>query len=310
MNWLKSKPILALAPMADMTDSPFCRVCREVSGQDFVIFREMISAEAVVRNSAKTLAMCRFEDMERPIVIQIFGSNPGVMAEAARIIVDKFHPDGIDVNMGCPVPKITGKSLAGAALMKSPEKAVEIVRALKAEKLGVPISVKTRLGWSKEDEILELAPKLEEAGIDLLSIHGRTKIQGYKGKASWEMITKVKKILSIPVLANGDINSENDIKKCLEITRADGVMIGRGALGNPWIFKAKDRGSVDLKEVIKVVLRHLDWHLERYGEGSVVTFRKHLAWYFKNIPNIKETRKKLLLVSSKEELSGLLHGLL
>ena len=195
MAWFDKKPIIALAPMADMTDSPFCRVCREVSGNDFVIFREMVSAEAIVRDSEKTLRMCAFEKEERPIVLQIFGANPDTIAQAAKIVVDKFHPDGVDINMGCPVPKIAGKNLAGAALMKDPERAVKIVEELKKMGLGVPISVKTRLGWAKNDEILTIASRLEAAGADLLTIHGRTKGQGYGGQADWEMIGRVKKIL-------------------------------------------------------------------------------------------------------------------
>lgn len=262
MTWLSKKPIIALAPMADMTDSPFCRVCREVANtprpaghpslegnHDFVIFREMVSAEAIVRGNEKTLKMCEFEEIERPIVLQLFGSNADVIVKAVEVLVDNTphptrvgHPSlegisGIDINMGCPVPKIAGKANSGAALMKDHVRAVEIVRALKKANLGVPVSVKTRLGWSKDDEILEFAKKLEDAGVDAISIHGRTKMQGYSGQANWERIAEVKKLVNIPVIANGDITSQEDIARCLEITGADGVMIGRGALGNPWVFQ-------------------------------------------------------------------------
>lgn len=298
-----NKTMLVLAPMADLTDSPFCRVCREVAGTDFVIFREMVSSEAIVRDSEKTLKMCEFDDLERPIVLQLFGSDPDVVRRAARIVVDKFQPDGIDINMGCPVPKITGKSAAGAALMKDHVRAVKIVKELKAENLGVPISVKTRLGWSKEDEILEFAPRLEEAGADLISIHGRTKIQGYSGFANWQMIGNVKKLVSIPVIANGDVSSLNDMDGCLKITGANGVMIGRGAIGNPWIFKSLKPTEEDL---INVVLRHAQLHVERYGEKSMVTFRKHLAWYFKGERGTKELKKKLVQIRSFSGLEEIL----
>ena len=198
--------------MADMTDGPFTKICREIAGKDFVIFREMVSAEAIVRGNAKTLKMCEFAKKERPVIIQLFGGRAGTIVEAAKIVVKKFKPNGIDINMGCPVPKITGKTRAGAALLKDIPRAVNIIKALKEAKLGVPISVKTRLGWNKEDEILDFAPKFQAAGADLISIHGRTKNQGYSGAANWEMIARVKKILTIPVLANGDIKNFEDIK--------------------------------------------------------------------------------------------------
>lgn len=335
--WFENKkPILALAPMADMTDSPFCNICRDVAGKDFVIFREMVSAEAIVRDNEKTLKMCEFDEAERPIIQQIFGPEPDVIVEAAKVIIGKFHPDGIDINMGCPVPKLTNppssaksadygvtrKGGSGAALMKDPERAVKIVKALKNANLGVPVSVKTRLGWGSNDEILEFTPKLEAAGADLISIHGRTKSQGYSGKANWEMIGRVKKKLSIPVIANGDVKTREDIEKCLEVTQADGVMIGRGVLGNPWILRITPSfdgaGSnadlrIDIKERIDVVLKHAKLHIEHYGEKyGLRTFRKHLVWYFKtdclgrNISGIKKFRSKLVKVSNLEELESLL----
>jgi len=311
MNWIKSKnKILALAPMADMTDSPFCRICRKVAGKNFVIFREMVSAEAIIRGNKKTLKMCEFKEIERPIVIQIFGSDPDKMVKAAKIVVEKFHPDGIDINMGCPVPKITKKNLAGVSLMRDHERAVTIIKALKNADLGVPVSVKMRLGWGNDDEILEFAPKLEQAGADLISIHGRTKVQGYSGKANWERIGEVKKLLKIPVLANGDINSEEDIEKCLKITGADGVMIGRGALGNPWIFceVKSQKLKVKSRELKQTILRHAQLHLEHYGEEhGLKTFRKHLLLYFKNIPGMKEIKQELVKVNTIDDLHIILN---
>ncbi len=300
MNWFDKKPIIALAPLADLTDSSFCRICREVSGDDFVIFREMVSAEALVRDNAKTLKMCKFDKQERPIVIQIFGGDPINVTKAAEMIVSKFKPDGIDINMGCPVPKIAGRSHAGAALMKDQDRAVKIVQSLKMANLGVPISVKTRLGWGSDDEILEFAPKLEQAGVDVLTVHGRTKTQGYSGSANWEMIGKVKSILSILVIANGDITNAEDIKRCLEITKADGIMIGRAALGNPWVFSGR---TPDLEEIKKVVLKHAKLHVEHYGEEfGLVAFRKHLLSYFSGIPNVKKIRPLLAVVSDVKGL--------
>ncbi|MFA7314700.1 MAG: tRNA-dihydrouridine synthase [Candidatus Magasanikbacteria bacterium] len=306
--WYKQnkKPILALAPMADMTDWPFCQICRKVSGEDFVIFREMVSSEAIVRTNEKTLKMCEFDSNERPIIQQIFGAYPEVVLKAAELIVKNYKPDGIDVNMGCPVPKIAGKADCGAALLKDPERAVNIVKALKKANLGVTISVKTRLGWTDNDDILKFAPMLEEAGIDFISIHGRTRQEGYTGIADWVKIAQVKKLVSIPVFANGDIKNQSDIKRCLEITGADGVMIGRGALGNPWIFAGIDKEDIPLEELKKIVIEHAKLHIEHYGEKAITTFRKHLAYYFKGIPGMKDIRSELVRVVNIEELENII----
>jgi tRNA-dihydrouridine synthase B len=307
--WFESKkPIIALAPMADYTDLPFCRICREVSGDDFVIFREMVSSEAIIRDNEKTLKMCEFDKDQRPVILQIFGSDLETMSKAVKIINDKFKPDGIDINMGCPVPKITNKNQAGSALIKDPDKAVKIIKKIRKDNPGVVLSVKTRLGWNDKNDILGFAPRLEKAGVQLLTIHGRTKKQGYSGQADWEMIGKVKKLVNIPVIANGDIKNKEDIKNCLEITKADGVMIGRAALGNPWIFGKN-------KKSIEVVLRHAKYHLDHYGENSMTSFRKHLLWYFKsdrlgrNIKEIKKLRQKLVAIDSYEDLKYLLDNL-
>ncbi len=308
------KPILALAPMADYTDSPFCDICREVSGKNFVIFREMVSSEAIVRNSEKTLKMCKFNEIQRPIVIQVFGSVPDIMSNAVKIIQSKYKPDGIDINMGCPVPKITNKNKAGAALMKDHERAIEIVKQIRKDNPDVVLSAKTRLGWSSENEIIEFAPKLEKAGIQLLTIHGRTKKQGYSGSANWDIIRKVKDVINIPIIANGDIRNADDIKSCLKISKADGVMIGRGALGNPWVFSD---GKVNLRERIDTIIHHAKLHVKYFGEKSIVTFRKHLLLYFKqdkigeNINfSTKELKKKLVCVTSVEELEEILNSII
>ncbi|MCX6781977.1 MAG: tRNA-dihydrouridine synthase [Candidatus Magasanikbacteria bacterium] len=307
------KPIIALAPMADYTDRPFCLLCREISGTDFVIYREMVSSVAIVRDNEKTLSMCEIDRREHPVIIQIFGDDPSVMARAAKIIVERFQPDGIDINMGCPVPKVAQKTKSGAALMKYPDLAVEIVRAIKNENLGVPLSVKTRLGWSNDGEIFDFAKRLEKAGVELIAIHGRTKVQGYSGESNWQRIGEVKKILGIPVVANGDIHSKEDIEKCLSITGADGVMIGRGALGNPWIF-AKSSESIGLKQIVKTIIRHAELHIEHYGDRGIVTLRKHLVWYFngdrtQGVSGIKKLRAELVRISNLDELNAILSSL-
>ncbi|MFA5211534.1 MAG: tRNA-dihydrouridine synthase family protein [Patescibacteria group bacterium] len=300
----KYKSRIFLAPMVDLTDSPFCFICRKVAGKNFVIFREMLSAEAIARRNEKTLKKCGYQKIERPIIHQIFGSNPKTLVTAAKIIVNEFGTDGIDINMGCPVPKITKKNKAGASLMKDPKLAGELIKKLKEANLGVPISVKTRLGWSDKNEILNFGKELQKAGVDFLSVHGRTKSQAYSGKADWEMIKKIKEELVIPIIANGDIKNKEDIKKCFDITKADGVMIGRGALGNPWIFSDKDK---TLKEIKKIVLLHAKKHQKFYGkENGLKTFRKHLLFYFKGINNIKEIKLELVKVENIKQLKKVL----
>jgi len=315
------KPIIALAPMADMTDQPFCRICKEI-GVPY-IWREMVSAEAIVRGSLKTRAMTGITDAERPVVQQLFGNDPAKLAEAARIVEELQRPDGIDINMGCPVRKIT-ENFDGSSLMRDPERAAVIVKAVKAA-VKVPVSVKTRLGWSKDTEILEFARVLEKAGADLVTVHGRTKEQGYSGTANWERIGEVKRLLSIPVVLNGDVVDGPTAKKALELTGADGVMVGRGALGNPWLFNeiaaAFDALSTkyvepSLSERIQTVLRHARYQVERYGEGGLVKLRKHLPFYFKKelkaeYPDIDftELRSRLVRISTLSELESVLASL-
>jgi tRNA-dihydrouridine synthase B len=314
------RPVVALSPMADMTDLPFCVICKKFGAP--VMFREMVSCEAVVRMNEKTLAMARIEDVERPLIQQIFGSDPTVMAEAARIIEEQFHPDGIDINMGCPVYNIVS-NFNGAFLMKEPERASALIKAVKAA-VSVPVSVKTRLGWSKDDEILEFVKVIEDAGADLVSVHGRTKAQGYSGKANWDRIGEVKRLTSMPVLLNGDVTSAELAKQALDQNGADGVLIGRGALGNPWIFREatsllSDGPTVPpptLEERIAVVREHARLHAERYGERGLVKLRKHLPFYFpkelrETNPKIdfKDLRSKLVRVSTIEEISAILDGL-
>lgn len=299
------QPIIALAPMADYTDEPFSLICKEF-GADF-IFREMVSSEALVRGNEKTLEMARINKKERPVILQIFGASPSVMAEAAKILEKECKPEGIDINMGCPVRKIVGVG-AGCELMRSPETAAEIVRAVKSA-VKVSVSVKMRLGWKKRDEILKFAPIIEAAGADFITIHGRTRDQQYSGEADWEMIARVKSVIKIPVIANGSIWTAEDARRCLKITGADGVAIARGALGNPWIFMEAAGRPVrkDIAEIKRVILRHLELHLKRYGERGITTFRKHLGFYFKGATGAKELRVKLVQVKSKKELQEILN---
>lgn len=311
------RPIVALSPMADMTDSAFCRTvrfCNAAMSEDrTIVFREMVSSEAVVRGNEKTLGMTEIHPDERPLVQQIFGSDPSVMAEAARRIEAEHHPEGFDINMGCPVYKIV-HTFNGAALMKDPKLAAEIVRAVKAV-ITVPLSIKIRTGWSDARECFDFARVLEDAGADLITVHGRTKCQGYSGVSDWLRISEVKKQVSIPVLANGDIHRAHQVSEALKITGCDGVLIARGALGNPWFFAQTQAAlsgepvpEVSRGERIRVVLQHARWHVEQYGERGLVSFRKHLAWYFKGVPGAKELRQQLVRINTLAELTSLLSG--
>jgi tRNA-dihydrouridine synthase B len=311
-----NRKILALSPMADMTDSPFCQVVRQIGGSD-VVYREMVSAEALVRENKKTLDMTDFVPAERPIVQQIFGSDPLTMARAASIVMEHANPEGIDINMGCPVYKITS-NFNGCALMKDPVVAGNIIREMKKAIGDTPLSVKIRLGWSDPDECLTFIPAIEDAGADLITIHGRTKAQGYSGVSDWVRIGKAKQIARVPLIANGDIHKPAQVDEALKITGADGVLIARGALGNPWFFSqvlGTTGAIVPIEERKQIVLEHARLHLVRYGEKGMVTFRKHLAWYFKTdrigyeIPGIKDIRMQLMKILTYQELEEVLKQL-
>jgi tRNA-dihydrouridine synthase B len=331
----KNKHILALSPMADMTDSAFCQIVRSIGGAD-VVYREMVSAEAIVRDNEKTLGMTDFVEAERPIVQQIFGSDPLTMARAADIVMRHAGPEGIDINMGCPVYKITS-NFNGCALMKDPALAQNIIREIKRAIGDTPLSIKIRLGWSSPEDFRYFIPAIEDAGAQLITIHGRTKEQGYSGVSDWNRIAEAKKIATVPLLANGDIHRPRQVEQALEVTGADGALIARGALGNPWFFKEylDPTFKVSLHERIDVVLEHAKLHVEfqsrvrakgkkNVEEGvteemvrqrAITTFRKHLAWYFKNervgepVEGLKDLRMRLMKVESFDELEGILKEL-
>ena len=315
LDWRKlPRPIIALAPMADMTDLPFCLICKEQKAP--LMFREMVSSEAVVRHNPKTLRMAESDDRERPLVQQIFGSDPAVMAEAARIIEEKFHPDAIDINMGCPVYNIVS-NFNGAFLIKEPARATAIIKAMKAA-VNVPISVKTRLGWSKDTDCLDFVKVVADAGAELISMHGRTKEQGYSGVANWDRVGEARaQVPHLTFLVNGDITTPERAKDALTRSGADGVLLGRGALGNPWIFQRMETylkegillPEPSLKERIATVREHARLQIEHYGERGLTKLRKHLPWYFKGTVCDKDLRSQLVRVESLAHLYQILDGI-
>jgi len=275
--------------------------------------REMVSSEAVVRMNPKTLKMAEFDMRERPLVQQIFGSDPDTMAKSAAIIYERFQPDAFDINMGCPVYNIV-HNFNGASLIRDPERAKAIVKAMKAA-VPVPVSVKTRLGWSNDTDCLEFVKHIEDAGADLISMHGRTKEQGYSGKANWHRVGEARRqVPNTPFLVNGDITTVELAKEAMDISGADGVLIGRGGLGNPWFFKQVETylktgekiPEPTLEERLALVRHHAQLQIEHYGDHGLTKLRKHLPWYFKGHGQWKDLRAKLVRVSSMEELEEIL----
>jgi tRNA-dihydrouridine synthase B len=300
------RPIIALSPMADMTDSAFCRVAKRRGAP--IMFREMISAEGLVHGSVKSLEMGRFDEEERPLVQQLFGAEPASMAEATRMIDAAYSPDGFDINMGCPVYKITS-NFNGAALMKDAPRATAIIQAMRAATTK-PVTVKVRLGWSDPTEVLEFIKVVEAAGAALVTVHGRTKMQGYSGVADWEMVGRAKQNVRIPVLVNGDCHTPEAALKALQVSGCDGVLIARGGLGNPWIFQqiadalaGKPVVLPTWEERLATIAEHGKLHAELY-RGDLVSFRKHLTWYFKGVRNGAVLRDRFMKVSNLDDLEA------
>ena len=301
-------PIIASAPMADISDSIYGELNR-CFGAD-VIFREMVSSEAIIRGNPKSLRMCEISAKERPVILQIFGCRPEVIAKAALIIKEKFSPDGIDINMGCPMKKIVVNG-AGAALMKNKKLATKIVEETKALIKETPLSVKIRLGWKTSDDLIDFVKVIERSGADLLTIHGRTRIQAYGGTVDFSAIAQAVKSVKIPVLANGDIFTAEKAKEVLEITKAAGAMIGRGALGNPWIFKqtkellqkGKVKTEINERTKIKMLIKHAEDFEKKYGTQSIVQFRKYVGFYLKGFEGARELRSRCLLAKNFIELN-------
>ena len=320
MKWkignVEIKNQVVFAPMAGVSNISYRQIIKEMGAG--LIYSEMISTMGIVYNGKKTIDLINFNENERPISIQIFGSDLKSFVEAAKYIEENFHPDIIDINMGCPVPKVAIKSQAGSALLKDPDKIYEIVKAV-VDNTNTPITVKIRSGWDdKHINAVEVAKKIESAGASAIAIHARTRSQGYSGSANWNIIKEVKQSVKIPVIGNGDITTPELAKQMLDETGCDAIMIGRATLGNPWIIKEivhyLDTNELLPKptntERIEMIKTHYNL-LKKYSNTThaLLEIRTHALWYLKGIPGTKEIKTKICQAKTEEEFMNIIEEL-
>ena len=304
---------IVLAPMAGISNSAYRRICKEMGCG--LVYAEMVSDKAITFDNKKTIDMLYMTDYERPISQQIFGCDVDSFVYAAKYIEDNMHPDIIDINMGCPVPKVAVRAQAGSALLKNPKKIYEIVYAV-VSAVSVPVTVKIRSGWDNNHiNAIEVAKVIEKAGASAICVHPRTRSQGYSGKADWSIIKEVKNAVSIPVIGNGDIKSPEDVKRMLDETGCDAVMIGRGVLGNPWLIRnsinyleEKPLISISLKDRVDMCLKHLEYLKELKNDKlACLEIRNHISWYFKGIKGCNELKNKVYQTTNIRDIISLLN---
>lgn len=306
---------LFLAPMEDVTDTTFRLLCKQFGAN--MLYTEFVSSDALIREVNKSKQKLEFSSEEHPIAIQIYGREVDAMVEAAKIC-EAAQPDIIDINFGCPVKKVAGKG-AGSGMMKTPDLMIHIVREV-VKAVNLPVTVKTRLGWDNDSRIIvQLAEKLQDVGIQALTIHGRTRCQMYKGEADWSLIraTKENPRIHIPIIGNGDITTPQQAKERFRESGVDAIMIGRGAIGAPWIFEEiryfLDNGHQlplpSFSQRLEILKNYVKANIQRSGErGGIIHSRRHLAAspLFKGIPNFRETRIAMLRANKEEELFQIL----
>lgn len=302
---VKLKNKVFLSPMAGVTDLPFRLMCKE---QDCgLLYTEMINAKALCYDDENTKKMLKIEDEEHPVAVQIFGSDPTFMGRAAEIMND-YSNEILDINMGCPAPKVV-KNGDGSALMKNPKLVEEVLKSV-VKNSNKPVTLKIRKGWDDNNvNAVEIAKIAESCGISALAIHGRTREQYYSGKADWDIIAEIKNNISIPVIGNGDVFGVEDAINMLDKTKCDAIMIGRGAQGNPWIFKRINHymatGEIlpepNVEEKMNTALKHLKLAVKEHGEYVAVReMRKHIAWYLKGLRNSARIRDEVNKIESYE----------
>ncbi len=307
---------LVLAPMAGVTDLAFRTICREL-GAGYTL-TEMVSAKALCYQDKKTLPLMQLGEDEHPAGVQIFGSDLSCMEEGAAIIREVAHPDIIDINMGCPVPKVANNG-DGSGLLKDLDKACQVAEAVIKGAKDTPVTVKMRLGWDKGNIVcLELAKRLEEVGVAAITLHGRTKVQMYSGTANWDYIRQVKQALSIPVIANGDVFSGQDAERILRYTGADGVMIARGVFGNPWIFQQAQAAIAGrpipplppLAQRCDTAVRQFELAAQYKSEKiACLEARKHYAWYLKGVPYAGHWKGEISKITTLEDVYRVTAGI-
>ena len=294
------KPIV-LAPMAGITDKPFRQMVRLFGKQ--TLYTEMIGVESLARNHPQTRKMMSIQDEEN-IIVQLVGINPDAFAYATRFAED-VGAIGVDINMGCPVKKLISNG-SGSALLKTPDMAAKIVETVK-KSTKLPVSVKMRIGWDDHSiNGVPFAKVLESAGADKIAVHARTKEQGYSGKANWDIVRQIKESVKIPVFVNGDIIDTNSAEQALAQTKADGLMIGRGALGKPWILSEIETGEKQSVDTMSLLLQHIDLLLDYYGDHGLFVARKHIAWYAKGQKNVAEFCQRVYAETNIETVRGLI----
>ena len=318
MTWkignVEIKNQVVLAPMAGYSNTSFRKIIKDMGAG--LIFAEMVSDKALVYQNAKTLELLKMSEEERPIAQQIFGSDVESFVEAARIVESVMHPDIIDINMGCPVPKVAVSAQAGSALLKNPDKIYQIVSEV-VKAVSVPVTVKIRLGWDESSiNCVEVAKVIESAGASAITLHARTRAQGYSGKARWEYIKQVKESVSIPVIGNGDVKTCFDAKRMILETGCDAVMIGRGVLGNPWLIRDcveyLELGSVPKpvsnQEKIEMMKRHFELLKQDKNEKvALLEIRSNILFYLKGMPGNKEIKTRICEAKSEEDIYSLLN---
>ena len=303
---------LFLAPMAGITDHPFRILCREMGAG--VVFTEFVSANGIIRENMKTLELMKFTENERPIGIQLFGETPDIVGNSAKMVYDMLKPDIIDINYGCPVPKVTKKG-AGSAALKDLCLMDDITQAVVEAVPEIPVTVKMRAGWDQNSLVsTEAGVRMEKIGVAAITLHPRTTKQQFSGMSNWKLIKELKDAVKIPVIGNGDVKTSEDYNKMKAETGCDGVMIGRAALGKPWIFSSFQKKSSekfiidpDISQIINISRRHFVMLTEYYNNNlSVNLAKKHFNYYFKGFDGASFWRKQFMQIENTDEIFSLL----